>query len=136
TAITGSQQGVTFTLGPNLDVRIGERLTVGGSVTFSRTTMSETDETAVRFNPRIGVLVPAGPVVVWPRIGPTFGASDGTFFSGHSIGASLEVGLVVPLTSRVFVQATPSLTYSHVWFSHDNVDMLGVGVRTGLGIVL
>ncbi len=136
TAITGSQQGVTFTLGPNVDVRIGERLTVGGSVTFSRTTMSETDETAVRFNPRIGVLVPAGPVVVWPRIGPTFGASDGTFFSGQSIGASLEVGLVVPLTSRVFVQATPSLTYSHVWFSHDNVDMLGVGVRTGLGIVL
>lgn len=133
-AIVGKQPGASFTLGPNLDVRVGQRLTVGGSVTFSRTTGS--DRTAVGVAPRVGALFPAGPLVVWPRLAAIVGVSEGALGSGRSLGASLELGLVVPLTSHVFVQATPSLSYSHVWRLHDDLDALDVGVRTGLGIAL
>lgn len=133
-AIVGRQQGASFTLGPNLDVRVGQRLTVGGSVTFSRTTGS--DDTAVGVAPRVGALFPAGPLAVWPRLGAIVGVSEGALGGGRSLGASLELGLLVPLTSHVFVQATPALTYSHIWFPNDDVDVLGFGVRTGLGIVL
>lgn len=134
TAITGSQQALVFTLGPNVDVRVGERVTVGGSVTFSRSSNPTSTNTSVRVHPRVGVLVPVGLLLFWPRIGPTVGASEGDYFDGGSVGAAMEVGVVFPLTSRVFFQATPAVTYTHAWYASSDADLLGVGVRTGLGV--
>ncbi len=134
TAVTGSQHALAFTIGPNVDVRVGERLTVGGSVTFSRSRSEGFASTALRVHPRLGVLVPVGPLILWPRIGPTVGVSEGDAFDGGSLGAAMEVGLVFPLTSRVFLQATPAVTYTHTWYASSEADLLGVGVRTGLGV--
>lgn len=150
---------VAFT--PSADVFVSDRVSVGGRLAVTRqtatnvsqsgtgesvvTTESESGGYSVGIAPRIGYALPLGKgVLLWPK----FGVAVSRFRNeqnlsprtlGASIGAELEVGLVLPLSRHVILQIAPVVGYAHTVVEsrlpYGDGDAFDLGSRARLGIV-
>jgi hypothetical protein len=138
-AASGNRGGLNFGFAPRADVRVGDRFTVGGSLAFARSSFAtgqgDSTMTTVAVSPRVGVLVPAGSFVLWPRFGVSVAAGGDDFGSvATSLGVNLDLAVVFPLTSHVFLQMAPSLAYRRQWVASAGTDLVTFGVQSGVGL--
>jgi hypothetical protein len=110
-----------WALTPRADVRIGDRVTFGGSLRIAHwssgafgATSSETAEVALK--PRVGVLLPVSDsLIFWPKLGVLLAVGTNPWQPSivGRIGADAEFGVLLPLTSHAFAQLAPRLAYAY-----------------------
>lgn len=173
-AVFGASGPVSFSFGsssqyayshlaftPSVDVLVGERLTLGGTVGLSRTTQrtemgqsiggvispSRSTGTSTFAQPRIGYLQPLGRgVYLWPRLALRAGGTwsevnDASQVKALDLGVELDAPIVFPLSRWVFLQASPVASYSRSSGSNaslgdSDADGFSFGSYVRLGLAL
>jgi hypothetical protein len=110
----------SWSLTPQADVRLGERITVGGRLYIGHTSAAtskngERESTGFALEPRVGALIPvADSLVLWPklRVSLAVGRTPTEPERTGYLGADLELGVLVPLSSHAFVELAPRVAYA------------------------
>lgn len=111
-----ASESVTFA--PSADIRVGERVTLGGVVAISQASYHVDGQptqraTSVRIAPRIGYLIPLGSTLaLWPKAQIEVATSEGFVGRGAAAGIGTELAAVLPLTSHIYFSVAPQFTYS------------------------
>jgi hypothetical protein len=162
-AFSASEQSSYVAFRPRIDVKLDSGLTVGGNVLFLTQTIkynsafvddplatSKSVGTLVSVEPRIGYMFHLGQsgLLLWPKVSVyaeyTLMRSVQTSQRQGSIeqstpssafGGGGDVSLLVPLSSRAYVDFTPSFNVKKTWVHAEPQDTnFTGGIAAGLGV--
>jgi hypothetical protein len=147
---------------PRIDVKFDSGLTVGGNILFVNLTNDfsfnagapfgatlKTRSSGASIEPRIGYMFPLGQsgLLLWPKAslyaGYTFAKSFQKSESqgvveqstaSASFGAGGDVSLLFPLSSRAYVDLTPSFSLRKTLLAESEDTPFGGGIAVGLGV--
>jgi hypothetical protein len=162
-AFSASETASSIAVRPRLDVKFDSGLTVGGNVFFANQTVevrfisngtllatSTNRSTIISVQPRIGYMLPIGQsgLLLWPKANiyaeytlmkmvqtsPSQGAVE-QLTPVTSFGGGGDVSLLLPLSSRAYLDLTPSFTVTKSWVHAESEDTrFSGGLAVGLGV--
>jgi hypothetical protein len=147
-ALHRSDRLVAVHVWPGVDVRIGDHLTVGGSVGIGTLSHDSRTESTIGVHPRIGYLASLGKAgALWPQLSVGVTHVESTEPSGYlfftriegpigrassSVSAQAELAWTTPLSSYVHFQLVPRLTFAHKVETDKYEAEVGLSGRLGL----